>query len=165
MELKLSRAKVSEAEVIFNLQHEAFLPLLEKYKDYDTNPANESIEKVVARIMNPRRAYYMIRYNEVPVGAIGVRWDETESHYWISPIFVISAYQGLGIAQQTINTVESMYPMAETWELATILEETRNCYLYEKIGYRTTGATKRLNEFATLVFYQKMQSSKAVEKP
>jgi len=151
----LRRAMESDAAMIYELQREAFLPLLDKYKDYDTNPAYESADKVAARMKMPRFEYYMICYKEVTVGAIGVRWDETGSKYWISPLFVISAYHGLGIAQQTITAVEEMYPTAKTWELATILEEKRNCYLYEKMGYQATGATKRLNKFATLVYYCK----------
>lgn len=49
-------------------------------------------------------------------------------------------------------------PTAAAWELRTIREETRNCYFYEKMGYRLTGVSQPLNERATLVSYQKSVS-------
>ena len=43
----------------------------------------------------------------------------------------------------------------EDWELDTILQEPKNCYLYEKMGYRQTGKKNVINERLTLVFYEK----------
>ncbi len=48
-----------------------------------------------------------------------------------------------------------MFIKATNWELVTILEEERNCYLYEKMGYVKTGVSKKLNENITLIFYKK----------
>ena len=48
-----------------------------------------------------------------------------------------------------------MFIKATSWELATILEEERNCYLYEKMGYIKTGVNKKLDENTTLIFYKK----------
>ena len=71
-------------------------------------------------------------------------------------MFILSSFQGQGIAQEAIILVEEMFPQATSWELATILEEERNCYLYEKLGYIKTGVTKKLNDNTTLGFYKKM---------
>lgn len=46
MEITLEKATESDAEVIFQIQIDSFSPLLHKYKDYETNPANETIEKL-----------------------------------------------------------------------------------------------------------------------
>lgn len=35
---------------------------------------------------------------------------------------------------------------AEDWELDTTLQEPKNCYLYEKMGYRQTGKKEVVNE-------------------
>ncbi len=45
MEITLEKATESDAAVLFQMQIDSFSPLLHKYKDYETNPANESIEK------------------------------------------------------------------------------------------------------------------------
>ena len=39
MEIKLRRASMEDAETIWKMQLEAFAPLLEKYRDFDTSPA------------------------------------------------------------------------------------------------------------------------------
>ncbi|KQL38711.1 acetyltransferase [Bacillus sp. FJAT-25509] len=155
MKIRLDKATDADAQVIFEMQVKAFMPLLEKYKDYNTNPANEPIENVIRRINYSSGGFYKIYYNDALVGAICIYWKE-ETKFWISPMFILPEYQGLGIAQKAIQLIEEQFPQATTWELKTILEEKRNCYLYEKVGYRLNGETIRLNENITLVSYKKI---------
>lgn len=63
-------------------------------------------------------------------------------------------FQGRGIAQEAIRLCEEIHGKRE-WELETILQEKKNCHLYEKMGYRNTGKTEVINEKLTLVFYVK----------
>ena len=72
----------------------------------------------------------------------------------ISPLFVLPEFQGRGIAQEAIRLCEEIHG-SKNWELDTILQEPKNCYLYEKMGYRQTGKTEVINERLTLVFYEK----------
>ncbi|MFD2924419.1 GNAT family N-acetyltransferase [Halobacillus naozhouensis] len=153
MEVILEEATKEDAQSILDNQVRAFKPILEKYEDYETNPANESIEKVVSRIRYSKGAFYKILSDKILVGAISVLWEGDE--YWISPMFILPEYQGKGIAQTIINRIENLYPAAASWQLATILEERRNCHLYEKMGYYKTGLNKKLNEKTTLIFYKK----------
>lgn len=46
MEITLEKATESDATDLFQMQIDSFSPLLHKYKDYETNPANETIEKL-----------------------------------------------------------------------------------------------------------------------
>ncbi|WP_017187400.1 GNAT family N-acetyltransferase [Alkalibacillus haloalkaliphilus] len=154
MEVRLTKATEQDANIIHETQIKSFKPLLEEYKDYATNPGYETMDRVKARIHNPSGGFYLISADEKVVGAICVHWKEN-GQYWISPMFILPAYQGKGIAQKSINLIEEMFPQAKSWELATIMEEERNCYLYEKMGYFKTGVTKRINEYANLVFYKK----------
>jgi GNAT superfamily N-acetyltransferase len=152
--ISLKKATTVDAESIFGIQVLAFMPLLEKYKDFHTNPANETIERVITRINNPRGFFYKILADNFFVGAICVFWKE-KVQFWIGPMFIHPEHQGKGIAQKAIILVAEMFPQAISWELATILEEDRNCYLYEKMGYIKTGVNKKLNENTTLIFYKK----------
>lgn len=161
VEIRLEKAIVKDAPSIYDLQVKSFMPLLERYKDYETNPANEDIEKVQERIIRPDGGFYKILMEDRLVGAICVYWKE-DVQFRISPMFILPSYQGKGIAQKTILLVEEMFPLAHTWELATLLEEKRNCYLYEKMGYTQTGIRKKLNEDATLIFYKKVVSHGAI---
>ena len=60
-----------------------------------------------------------------------------------------------GIAQKVLILIEEMFPEARSFELATILEEERNCFLYEKMGYKRTEVTKKLNDKTTLIYYKR----------
>lgn len=61
-------------------------------------------------------------------------------------MFIHPSYQGKGIAQKVLTLIEEMFPEATSWELATILEEEKNCFLYEKMGYKRTEVIKKLND-------------------
>lgn len=54
-----------------------------------------------------------------------------------------------------IRLVEAIYPNATRWELDTILQEEKLCYLYEKMGYKKTGQTEEIKKGMDLVFYAK----------
>ena len=157
MDIKLEKATNSDAQAIFDIQVMAFMPLLEKYQDYHTNPANETIERVITRINNPNGGFYRIIVDNKLVGAISILWKE-DGQFWISPMFILPDFQGKGIAQKAMTLIEEMFPQATSWELATILEEERNCYLYEKMGYIRTDVKKELNENTTLIFFKKIIS-------
>lgn len=158
MEVKLVRADVSDAREIHNMQIEAFGKLLEKYQDYDTNPASESMEKVEMRLKQDVTYFYFICMGQTKVGAVRVvEPREAEKNKRISPIFVMPEFRGKGIAQEAMRLCEELHG-SDNWELDTILQEPGNCHLYEKMGYRQTGRTEVINERLTLVFYEKRKS-------
>lgn len=155
MEVRLEKASESDAQSIFDIQMNAFLPLLEVYKDYNTNPAKETIERTITRINNPSGGFYKIIMDTTLVGAINIFCKE-ENQFWISPMFILPKYQGQGIAQKAIKQTENNFPQAVSWELAAIAEEKRNCYLYEKMGFTKTGVIKKINDGTTLVYFKKV---------
>lgn len=159
MEVTLSRANMDDVEELHAMQVRAFKELLEKYQDFDTNPGNESVEKVGARLQQDFTFFYYICIGQQKVGAVRVV-DQKESgkNKRISPIFILPEFQGKGIAQEAIRLCEEMHG-SDNWELDTILQESRNCYLYEKMGYRRTGRTEVINERLTLVFYEKRRQT------
>ncbi len=155
MEIKLLRANISDAKELHAMQVKAFKKLLEKYQDFDTNPGNESVEKVEARLKRDFTFYYFICVGQQKVGAIRiVDKKEVGTCKRISPLFILPEFQGKGIAQKAIRLCEEKHGN-ENWELDTILQEPKNCHLYEKMGYRQTGKTKFINEKLTLTFYEK----------
>lgn len=155
MEVKLLSANIDDAKEIHAMQVEAFRKLLEKYQDFDTNPGNESVEKVEARLKQDFTFYYFICIGQQKAGAIRiVDKKEAGKNKRISPVFVLPEFQGKGIAQKAIRLCEEVHGNGN-WELDTILQEPGNCHLYEKMGYRQTGKTEVINEKLTLVFYEK----------
>ena len=155
MEIKLARANVDDAKELHAMQIESFKELFEKYQDFDTSPANESVEKVKTRLKQEFTYFYFIYASSQKAGAIRiVDKKETGKNKRISPIFVLPKFQGMGIAQEAIQLCEKIHG-DDDWELDTILQEPKNCHLYEKMGYRQTGKTEVINERLTLVFYEK----------
>ena len=60
MEINLVRADLDDAKEIHAMQIAAFRELLEKYQDFETSPASESVEKVEARLRQDVTSYYFI---------------------------------------------------------------------------------------------------------
>ena len=155
MELILKRATCEDAELIWKMQIEAFSDLYEKYQDTDTSPATEPLEKILSRLRQCFTYYYIIEVDKNIVGALRVvDKKEKGSAKRISPIFILKKYRNMGIAQAAIIEAERIHGN-DNWELDTILSEKGNCYLYEKMGFKCTGKTEKVNDKMTLVFYQK----------
>ena len=154
-ELTLRRATPEDAKLIWSMQKEAFAELLERYRDFETNPASEPIDKVIMRLNQKFTYYYLLQSEGEIVGAIRVvDKQEDGKRKRISPLFILPKFWNLGLAQRAILAVEKIHGTTG-WELDTILQEKGNCHLYEKMGYRATGKQEQINEKMTLVFYEK----------
>ncbi|MBK3497153.1 GNAT family N-acetyltransferase [Viridibacillus sp. YIM B01967] len=143
-----------DVEILHKIQVEAFMPLLQKYNDTQTNPAKETIEKLAERIAETRSDYYVIHFHKEIVGGIRVV-PLSDNRTRISPIYIGLIYQGKGIAQEVFKQIEQMYSATVEWELDTIKQEKGNCYLYEKLGYRKAGKEVVINDKMTLISYLK----------
>ena len=150
--MELIRAGAADAQELWEMQAEAFSELLEKYEDYETNPAAEKLERVLARLTDGS-FYYFICVDGEKVGAIRivVREDGIKR---ISPVFISRSFRRKGYAMQAIKLAESLHG-EQGWALETILQEDGNCRLYERLGYKRTGRTERINDKMDLVFYEK----------
>ena len=154
MLVQLVRAKEENAEIIWKMQIEAFSGLLEKYRDYETNPGAESLERVRARLMQTHTFFYVIFADNVCVGAIRVVDTGDGQKKRISPLFILPAFRNRGYAQAAIREAERLHGETD-WDLCTILQEPGNCHLYEKNGYRRSGRITVISEQMTLVGYEK----------
>lgn len=157
MRVKLLRITINDVKELHSMQIKAFKELLDKYQDFDTNPGNENIENVKKRLEQPFTYYYFICVDSQKAGAIRiVDKKEAGKRKRISPLFILPEFQGQGIAQKAIQLCEQIHGKEE-WELATILQEPKNCYLYEKMGYKKTDKITIVNENLTLVYYEKIE--------
>lgn len=146
-------AAPEETELLHSIQRRAFLPLLEKYQDYELSPASESLKGYSAKLTRPGTTGYLICYDGEPVGS--VRIIAREDSCKVSALGISPEYQNRGIALWVMRQMELMYPEARVWVLDTILQEARNCHLYERLGYVRVGAPEAVNERMTLVSYRK----------
>lgn len=154
MLVQLLKADANDCRQIHQMQIKAFAYLLDKYHDYTTNPAAEPLEKIIQRIRQAFTDYYFIQLGGENIGAIRVvRLHNAACR--ISPMFILPEFQGKGYAQQAIKNAESLYPEACRWELDTIKQEPKLRYLYEKMGYVTTGKEEDIQPGMTIIFYEK----------
>lgn len=151
--IRLQKAIDSDLNTIYEMQKTAFQPLLEKYQDYETNPAAEPFERTAQRFSEPNVDYYLIFLDDEKIGAVRVRRQETENV--LVQILILPAYQNLGYAQKAIRQTEALYPNAEKWMLDTIAQEEKLCHLYEKMGYRRTGASEHIKDGMDIIDYEK----------
>ena len=155
MKIELIRASLKDTKEIWKMQVKSFKNLLDKYQDFETNPANEPISNVEMRLKQNFTFFYFIFIDNKKVGAIRVvDYKEKNKNKRISPLFILPEYRNKGIAQSVIKICEEIHGNTN-WELSTILEEKGNCYLYEKLGYHPTGKTQVINDRLTLIFYHK----------
>ena len=152
--LRLVRCTVADRELIRNMQKEAFAHLLEIYQDHDTNPANETLERITWKLRQPDSFFYRIEVGGKVVGGIRVVDTGDDSRKRISPLFILPQHRGKGYAQAAILEAERHHG-SHNWELGTILQEAGNCYLYEKMGYRKTDRLTVINDKMTIVGYEK----------
>ncbi len=95
MEITLSRATIDNAQELHAMQVESFKELLEKYQDFDTNPGNESMEKVAARLKQDFTFYYFICIGQKKAGAIRiVDLKENGKNKRISPYLSCRNFKG-----------------------------------------------------------------------
>ncbi len=154
MAITLREATRTDIETIWKMQVEAFAELLEKYQDYDTSPAAESLEKIMAKFEQPWTTYYFIVQGDMVVGAVRVVNKNDGSRKRISPIWIMTEFRNKGYAQQAIIELEKIYG-SDHWCLDTILQEKGNLYLYEKMGYVQTRKVERINEKMDIAFFEK----------
>ena len=155
MKIELIRASLKDAKEIWEIQVKSFKNFLDKYQDFETNPANEPISNVEMRLKQNFTFFYFIFVDNKKVGAIRIiDYKEKEKNKRISPIFILPKYRNKGIAQSAIKICEQIHGN-NNWELSTILQEKGNCYLYEKLGYHSNGKTQVINDKLTLIFYEK----------
>ena len=154
MSVELKVVNREDIETVWKMQVEAFSRLLEKYQDYDLNPAAEEMDKVLARFEQPETTFYFIIANGDKVGVIRIIDKKDGSRKRISPLWIMKEYRNKGYAQQAMIEAEKLYG-ADNWCLDTILQEKGNCYLYEKLGYHQTGKIDKINDRMDIVYYEK----------
>ena len=153
-DVTLRKAAREDIGKVWKMQVEAFRGILEKYRDYDTNPAAESVERVTARFDMPGSIYYFIVAEGEDVGVIRVIDKKDGTRKRISPLWIMPEYRGRGYAQLAMKEAERIHG-ADNWSLDTILQEEGNLHLYEKMGYRRTGETHKINDNMDIVFFEK----------
>ena len=151
--VSLQKATFEDCPQLHSIQVKSFIGLLQKYNDFDSSPAAESVDRIRQRFQQPYTDYYLILDGDEAVGMLRVCNFGVNCR--LSPICILPEYRGRGYAKQAILAMEKLYPDAAQWQLDTIMQEPHLCRLYEEMGYCRTGKTETVKEGMDLVFYEK----------
>ena len=154
MPVSLRRAAAADIKTLWMMQVEAFSGLLLKYRDYDTSPGAESLERVQAKFDQPGTIYYFIMDGETTVGGVRVVDKRDGSRKRIAPVWIMPEHRRKGYARAAFARIEEIHG-ADSWSLDTILQEEGNVRLYEQLGYRRTGETRHIKDGMDIVFFEK----------
>lgn len=88
--MTLQVAGLADAEKCHATQVRAFQELLEKYQDYDTNPAAEPLEKIIQRMQWENSVYYFIMVEGEAIGFMRIQDKGTACR--VSPICILPEY-------------------------------------------------------------------------
>lgn len=150
--ISLKKATTQDAEELYALQKKVFMPLYEKYEDHETSPVLQSFERFTERLQTGD--FFKIYEGDSLAGSVHV-YRKSSGFMRLHMINILEEFQGKGIAQQVMSRLEIMYPEANSWELDTILQEEKNCYIYEKMGYVQMNDPKKINNKMSIVHYIK----------
>lgn len=151
--LKIIRFNNTLIDIVFNIQRKAFFSLFKKYNDIETNPYCESKKTVFSKYSRLDTDGYLFIYCNEFVGC--VRIVKKGNACKVAALAVLPEYQNKNIAQTALLQIEKYYPDVKTWTLDTIKQESGNCHLYEKLGYKKTGIEKTIKEELTIIDYVK----------
>lgn len=154
MNVSLIKADFSDCPLIAEIQQISFAKLLQKYKDYDTNPACEDLNKIQKKFHQTFTEYYLIKVGKSIVGIVRIVSVDNNTKR-ISPICILPEYQNKGYAKQAMLCAENMFLQTHIWFIDTIKQENKLCDFYEKLGYIRTGREETLHENMTIVFFKK----------
>lgn len=152
MEILFKKATLQDAEELLVIQEKAFEEALELYKDFDTNPKFEKIERISFKISN--HYYYKIIGDGMIIGGIHA-YKKDDYHYCINRVFIHPNFENLGIGKKAMEFIESEFNDTRIFTLETPHKSFKNHYFYEKLGYKRTNEIEEINENLKLIYYEK----------
>lgn len=116
MNIRIARTNMEEAQELLNIQKLAFQSDLEKYRDFATNPAAESLISFIQRILISQ--HYTIFIDEEIAGSIDIR-KISEDHYVLNQLCLNPKWQNRGFGSKIMKMMEEMFPNVTIWSLKT----------------------------------------------
>ncbi|OPZ83833.1 MAG: putative acetyltransferase [Firmicutes bacterium ADurb.Bin419] len=149
MNIFIERACEKDAPEIINIRNDCF------YDDYicfgECPGYNISIDDMKNRIQNALS--YKIVADDKIVGDISVHKLDN-GVYWIGCLAISPNYQNKGIGTIVMKQIEKQHSEARVWQLETPLNNIRNCYFYERLGFVKIDE-KVHSDILTLCVYEK----------
>ena len=86
--------------------------------------------------------FYLIQADGSAVGFVRIVLSEAPALVArVAPICILPANENHGIGKMAIQLVEAKFSSIKTWQLSTILQETRLLSFYQTLGYQLSDRT------------------------
>lgn len=121
---------------------------------------NIPLDEMKQRIQNA--IIYKIISDGKIIGDISLRIRD-DGECWLSCLEIIPEYQNKGIGAKALKYIEEKHPEVRRWTLETPVQNYRNCYFYEKMGFVKIDE-KIHSDLITLRIYEKISSKSNVLK-
>lgn len=134
LEPVIRRARWEEARPILDLQKLAYLAEAELYGSWDIPPLTQTLDGIVADLQS-----MTVLVAELDGRVVGsVRGQCLEGGCRVGRLFVHPDWEGRGIGQRLLVSIEAAFPDAGSCSLYTGHRSNRNLYIYRKHGYVET---------------------------
>lgn len=123
--MEIVKLEANEAPKALRLIKISFTPLLNKYSDFNHNPATKCLDHLLDEINYPTSDSYFLKNRGNILGYVRTN-KRSIIEYSISDLCIAPVYQGHGYAQFFLKELEKKYQMAKKWSLVTVLEEEKD---------------------------------------
>jgi ribosomal protein S18 acetylase RimI-like enzyme len=158
--IEIKQASIEDAEIILQLQMQAYLSEAEIYNDYSIPPLIQSLNEIRQEFSQQVFLKAMekedLDKDKIEIGNIvgSVRGYTEKGTAYIGRLIVKPEYQNKGIGTNLMQAIEQHFKSANRYELFTGHKSARNLHLYQKLDYYEF---KRIpiNDSLTMVFLEK----------
>jgi len=137
--IEIKQASIEDAEIILQLQMQAYLSEAEIYNDYSIPPLIQSLNEIRQEFSQQvfLKAIEKEDSDKIKSGDIvgSVRGYFEKGAAYIGRLIVKPEYQNKGIGTKLMQAIEQHFKSANRYELFTGHRSARNLHLYQKLGY------------------------------
>jgi ribosomal protein S18 acetylase RimI-like enzyme len=143
-------ADVGDAEVILDIQREAYRSEAELHNDLNIPPLTQTLEEMKEDF--DKQLFLRAVLDGEIVGS--VRAYEEEGTCYIGRLIVRPEHQDRGIGTMLMKEIEEHFNRAGRYELFTGHRSEKDFYLYRKLGYKAF-REEPIHEDLTLIYMEK----------
>ncbi len=148
--MKIVLAQQEDLSEILQLQKLCFFIEAKLYDFYDIPQLNQTLEEITLDFSS--QLFLKAVLNGRIVGSVRAYQEGEACH--VGRLFVHPDYQNRGLGTKLMNEIEALFKDAKRFELLTGHKNSKNLYLYQKLGYRII-RTEALNDKLTFVYLEK----------
>jgi ribosomal protein S18 acetylase RimI-like enzyme len=148
--VKIVLAQQEDLSEILQLQKLCFFIEAKLYDFYDIPQLNQTLEEITLDFSS--QLFLKAVLNGRIVGSVRAYQEGEACH--VGRLFVHPDYQNRGLGTKLMNEIEALFKDAKRFELLTGHKNSKNLYLYQKLGYRII-RTEALNDKLTFVYLEK----------